>query len=64
MKLRELLKKVNDSVRPQHVQGSGSNRALDGKDDAAATFDAFGARAGDTAPTNWVPSQQDERPRH
>jgi hypothetical protein len=57
MKPHELLKKL----RLRSVQEEGA-RPLDGKDAAAATFVAVGP--GDTAPTNWAPSQQDERPRH
>ncbi len=49
MKLRELLKKIR--LRP--LQGEGQ-RPIDDVD----------AGVSGTAPTNWVPSQQDERPRH
>ncbi len=65
MKLRELLKKINDSIRPVHVQGeggSGADRLLDGR---------VAGRAGNlhSAPspantTDWTPSQQDEGAHH
>jgi hypothetical protein len=55
MKLRELLKKFR--LWTSHDEGMQS---VDDKNvDALATM----AWHGD-APTNWVPSQQDERPRH
>jgi hypothetical protein len=61
VKLRELLRKINDSVRPIHVEGSGSDPLLDGR---------VAGRAGNlrSAPspantTDWAPSQQDEEAR-
>jgi hypothetical protein len=57
--LRKLLRKINDSIRPIHVQGegSGSDPLLDGR---------VAGRAGNlhaaspTSSTDWAPSQQDE----
>jgi hypothetical protein len=61
VKLRELLRKVDLKLRPVQVAERPENNV-----DALAT--ASGAHAGGygetTAPTNWVPSQQDDRPRH
>jgi hypothetical protein len=62
MKLLELLKKFG--LRP--LQGQG-NRPIDNVD---ASAQGLGGQTTDgrghlpaPAPTNWVPSQQDERPR-
>jgi hypothetical protein len=63
VKLRDLLRKINDSIRPMHVQGegSGSDPLLDGR---------VAGRAGNlhsASPTNstdWAPSQQDEEAYH
>ena len=61
MRLRELWKKVR--LRP--LSGEGE-RPIDNVD-ALATMDGL-LQTNDSmpvsAPTNWVPSQQDERPRH
>jgi hypothetical protein len=62
VKLRELLRKVDRKLRPLQFRGRQDERV-----DALAS--AHGAENlagfGDTlAPTNWVPSQQDDRPRH
>jgi len=66
MKLRKLLTKLNDVLRPPHVQRE--DRSAVDKIDAMATMAGseianLGFGEG-TAPTNWVPSQQDDRPRH
>ena len=71
MKLRELLRRIDLSLRPPHVQEEGreSNRPIDNVDAIATAgyapygFDSEGGGP-QTAPPNWVPSQQDERPRH
>jgi hypothetical protein len=62
VKLRELLRKINDSIRPIHVEGAGSDPLLDGR---------VAGRAGNlhSAPspantTDWAPSQQDEEAHH
>ncbi|HJQ52085.1 MAG TPA: hypothetical protein VJ838_16425 [Gaiellaceae bacterium] len=66
MSFRELLAKLNDIFRPPHVQGE--DPLADDKIDALAPM--AGSEIADlgfgvgTAPTNWVPSQQDDRPRH
>ena len=67
MKLRKWLTKLNDAIRPPHVQGDGG--LSDSKIDAMTTM--TGAEMADlqgpgpvSAPVGWVPSQQDERPRH
>jgi len=63
---RELLAKLNDIFRPPHVQGE--DPLADDKIDALAPM--AGSEIADlgfgvgTAPTNWVPSQQDDRPWH
>jgi hypothetical protein len=54
MKLRELLKKL----RLRQLQG-GPPKLEDSTDDALAAGTTWG---GASAPPNWVPSQQDERP--
>jgi hypothetical protein len=58
MSLRRLLTKINDAIRPAHAAGAreGEKKLTSDKDDALT----IGAGQ---APTNWVPSQQDERPR-
>jgi hypothetical protein len=56
VKLRELLKKIDLKLRPSQVE-ERMRSADDDVDDALATA-AWNAEA----PTNWVPSQQDERP--
>ena len=48
MKIRELLKKIDDKLRPPHVKGHDVN-------------DAF-IRGSEGAPANFQPSQQDEKP--
>jgi hypothetical protein len=62
VKLRELLRKLNDTFRPMHVEGqSGSDPLLDGR---------VAGRAGNlhaASPSNstdWAPSQQDEEAHH
>ena len=63
MKLRELLERFR--LRAAHV-GKGE-RSIDDVDaaagDAAASWDAVGPDS-DRRPANWLPSQQDERPRY
>jgi len=64
MKLRKLFTKVNDAVRPVHVQGEGggADPLLDGK--VVARAGNLGGAGYGAAPapasTDWVPSQQDE----
>jgi hypothetical protein len=48
MKIRELLKKIDDKVRPPHVKGHDVN-------------EAFSAGAGNPRPT-FTASQQDKKP--
>jgi hypothetical protein len=65
VKLRELLRKINDSFRPVHREER--ERLEDDQIDALSTVTGseianLGFGVG-TAPTNWVPSPQD-RPRH
>jgi hypothetical protein len=50
MKIRELWKKIDDKLRPVHVKGDDVN-------------DAFTVGS-EEAPSYFVSSQQDERPRH
>jgi hypothetical protein len=50
MKVRELLKKIDDKLRPPHVKGADVN-------------DAF-TRGSEEAPSSYIPSQQDDRPPH
>jgi hypothetical protein len=65
MNLRELWKKIDLKLRPPHLEGGQPVDNLDG----AVTLTG-GGHAGDgsdvpaPAPVNWVPSQQDDRPRH
>jgi hypothetical protein len=65
MKLRELLGKINDALRPMHAQGegqSGSDPLLDARVAArAGNAGGIGIGAGPPpASTDWVPSHQDE----
>jgi hypothetical protein len=48
MKIRQLLRKIDDKLRPVHVKGQDVN-------------DAF-IRGAESAPANFTASQQDERP--
>jgi hypothetical protein len=77
MKIRKLLAKLNDIFRPMHIQGSGSSLQVGeglraGEDNVDALAAGISPGHGDTgagdipalAPPNWVPSQQDERPRY
>jgi hypothetical protein len=69
MKIRELLKKIDNSLRPPHVQGEQSEqRSIDNVDAMMTTSamggDPLGQGGPADAPVNWVLSQQDERPRH
>jgi hypothetical protein len=66
MSFRRLLAKLNDMFRPRHLQGE--DPLADDKIDALAPMAGseianLGFGVG-TAPTNWVSSQQDDRPRH
>ena len=61
MKLRELLRKINDSVRPIRMgEGSGSDPLLDGR--VAGRGGKLHSAPGPANTTDWAPSQQDERP--
>ena len=67
MKLRELLRKIDLKLRPLQLGGRPEDNVDAMKIDARAA--ASGAENvgdfGDSlAPTKWVPSQQDDRPRH
>jgi hypothetical protein len=70
VKLRQLLKRFDLWLRPAHVQGDHGegNRPdnLDAMTTMAGGFEGFNAGAAGHAdvPPNWVPSQQDDRPRH
>jgi hypothetical protein len=65
VKLRELLRKVDLKLRPlQHGERPEEKvdaMKIDARSGAAETVVGFGDSL---APTNWVPSQQDDRPRH
>jgi hypothetical protein len=63
VKIREVLKKF----RPQSLQVGDGKRQEDNVDALATsglTHDVADFGAGPSAPVNWVPSQQDERPRY
>jgi hypothetical protein len=62
--LRELLRKINDSIRPMHVQGegSGSNPLLDGR--VAGRAGNLHAAPSPLNTTDVAPSQQDEEAHH
>ena len=65
VKLRELLRKVDLKLRPLQVGGRPQDNVDAMKIDASAAAPENVVGFGDSlAPTNWVPSQQDERPRH
>jgi hypothetical protein len=59
VKIRALLKWLNDALRPAHVAGGPPKGGLPDRDDALVSVLKH-----DTAPINWVPSQQDEGPTH
>jgi hypothetical protein len=63
VKIRELLKRIR--LRP--LEGNGE-RPIDDVDALATmageTLTSTGSPGPAPAPTNWVPSQQDERPRN
>jgi hypothetical protein len=62
VKLRKLLTKINDSIRPMHVQGegpSGADPLLDGR--VAGRAGKLHSAPGPANTTDWAPSQQDER---
>jgi hypothetical protein len=65
LKLRELLRKVDLKLRPlQHGERPDEKvdaMKIDARSGAAENVIGFGDSL---APTNWVPSQQDDRPRH
>jgi hypothetical protein len=60
VKIREFLKKI----RLRALEGS--DRQVDNVDGVASAQSLFSSPGpvGPGAPPNWVPSQQDERPRH
>jgi hypothetical protein len=64
VKLRDLLRKINDSIRPMHVEGqSGSDPLLDGR----VAGRAHTGQAPATSPANskgWAFSHQDEEANH
>jgi hypothetical protein len=62
VKLREFWKKIR--LRP--VELEGGDRQIDNVDGVASAQSLFStpAAVAPMAPPNWVPSQQDERPRH
>ena len=64
MKLRELLRKIDDSVRPIHVQGEGasSDPLLDGR--VAGRAGNLHSAPSPLNPTDWTPWQQDEESQH
>jgi hypothetical protein len=65
VKIRQALKWLNDALSPPHVQGDGDEPPVD-KTTALTTMhvsDPMGTLGAEAAPPNWVPSQQDERPR-
>jgi hypothetical protein len=70
MKIRGLLKWFNDALRPPHVVqgGHSEQRSIDNVDAMTTTSamggDPLGQGGPADAPVNWVPSQQDDRPRH
>jgi hypothetical protein len=67
VKLRELLRKVDLKLRPLHHGKRPEEKVdamkIDARSGAPGAENVVGF--GDSlAPTNWVPSQQDDRPRH
>jgi hypothetical protein len=62
VKLRDLLRKINDSIRPIHVQGegSGSDPLLEGR--TAGRAGNLHSAPSPVNTTDWTPSQQDEEP--
>jgi len=62
VKLRELLRKVGLKLRPLQFGGRPEDNV-----DAMATArgtENIGGFGDSAAPTNWIPSQQDDRPHH
>jgi hypothetical protein len=69
MKIRELLKRFDLWLRPAHVRGEHGEgyRPVDNVDALTTVTLTPGDPSGSvaaTAPPNWVPSQQDDRPPH
>jgi len=63
MKLRKLLARLKvRSVQLNRAEGQEDN--IDAQSSALASHSDLGGWGPDLAPTNWVPSQQDDRPRH
>jgi hypothetical protein len=67
VKLRELLRKIDLKLRPLQVGERQGDKVdamkIDARSAAPGAENVVGF--GDSlAPTNWVPSQQDDRPRH
>ena len=63
MKLRDLLRKLNDTFRPMHVEGqSGSDPLLDGR--VAGRAGNLHAAPSPLNTTNVAPAQQDEEAHH
>jgi hypothetical protein len=62
VRLRELLRKVDLKLRPLQLGG----RPEDNVDAMTTAHGAenIGGYGDSLAPTNWVPSQQDDTPRH
>jgi hypothetical protein len=64
MKIRALLKWLNDALRPPHVKGEGDEPAVD-KTTALTTMhvtNPSGGLGAEGVPPGYVPSQQDEKP--
>jgi len=67
VRFRELMRKLDLKLRPLKLDGPEDN--VDAmKSDASAAWsppaENVGGFGDSLAPTNWVPSQQNDRPRH
>jgi hypothetical protein len=62
VKIRNLLAKLQ--LRPSSGEGKRSEDTVDALSASLHNVDPGAYGAAPSAPTNWVPSQQDERPRY
>jgi hypothetical protein len=68
VRFRELMRKLDLKLRPVKLDGQPERNVDAMKSDASAAWsppaESVGGFGDSLAPTNWVPSQQDDGPRH